>query len=171
MTGRHCASIWCNLDGQLTERTRCVDVRGLRSTYDAAGRLAMVYRLTSWRGRGCALRLRHGGSVAPVGGYRAHLQLDDRDASITLGNGVTTTTTYEASRRWIESVTATSPVQGQIYRASYTHDAVGRIRTVDERNAVTASLVYSFDDLGRLIDVAASDAARSERFAVVRSAA
>ncbi len=162
-----------DVSGHANETRRCIDstCMAMRATYDLAERLELLTYPDAKGGfeaspESVLYVYDDAGRVASVGDYATAIdyELDGRVANLTYGNGVTAAMTYDESRRWLDSVTVTSPNQNELFAAHYGHDAVGRIHYINEANPTPTSRLHTFDDLGRLIQVLDSDPSRTERF-------
>jgi RHS repeat-associated protein len=156
-------------DGNVVTTTRCIDreCMPMQQSFDAAGRLAsLTYPDASGSPDEKVVHTYDAaGNASSVGGYATAIghTLDGRLATLTLGNGVTSTLTYDPARRWM-STTVTEMAGRTVHAASYTHDSAGRITFLEEQNANRSELGFTYDELGRLVDVTSSDPSRGESF-------
>ena len=150
--------------GRANSETRCVDTvcKTMTTAYDVAGRAATITYPDS---EAVAHTYDGGGRLKSVGGYVTSLLYDARDqlTTITLGNGVTQSFTYDPKRRWLTR-SLVAKAGATLYDAAYTYDAAARVKTAARWAPPTASqsFSYAYDDLDRLLSVSG---AQSQTFA------
>jgi RHS repeat-associated protein len=151
--------------GREVSSTKCIAGSCFTMTrgFDAYGRLSTTTYpdgevvTTSYDGNGRPAALSGNSTYVSWTTYTARGQI----ASITFGNGTTTSYGYSAPRQWLTSAAVTTP-SATLYQASYAYDSAARVTATSSSTDAYLNVSYGYDDLNRLVSVGG---AQNESFA------
>jgi RHS repeat-associated protein len=172
--------LWYDATGRVSRSRQCADghCAELAFAFDAAGRLGTLaypdaHGELGPAGEDLVHQYDDAGRLRRITG--AHAGASVRYAELTHSpagqvetlahaNGTVERRTYDPARNWLDRLQVRTATGATEHEASYAHDSDGRIHAITEAGPSPLTQTFTYDDLGRLVKVDASDPARDRTY-------